>query len=111
MPRHHLWIQICHRGLKRENVVGWCDVSGKTYRPRDFLIEIQTHLPEELYIKTLIHELIHVRQWVFENLRERRGKMYWNSNEILNMADTNEPHEAEAYGQEDILYSEYMRSS
>lgn len=110
MPRHHLFIEIHHRGLKRENAIGWCDINCNSYRPRDFLIEIQSHLPEDLYIKTLLHEFIHVKQWVFENLRERRGKMYWNTTEIADMLDINQPHEIEAYSMEEILYSEYMSS-
>ena len=42
LPRHKLYIEIVHRGLKREAVYGWCDYTGDSYRPRDFLIELNT---------------------------------------------------------------------
>ena len=32
-----------------------CDVDGCGYRPRNFLIELDTYMTEELYIKTLLH--------------------------------------------------------
>jgi hypothetical protein len=63
-PRHKIDVTIIHRGLKREEVYGYCDVVEDSYRPREFLIELQTHMDTELYIKTLLHELTHLKQWV-----------------------------------------------
>ncbi len=68
LPRHKIEVEILHRGLKREQVYGYCDYVGESYRPREFLIELQTHMDEELYIKTLLHELVHLRQWVIGSL-------------------------------------------
>ena len=76
MPRHNIGLRIIHKGLKRELVYGYCNVDGEIKRPRDFLIELQSHMDTERYIKTLIHELVHVRQWVFGVLLDKRGKMY-----------------------------------
>ena len=33
-PRHKIDVEIVHRGLKRDQVVGYCDVIGASYRPR-----------------------------------------------------------------------------
>ena len=64
-PKHTIDITVNHRGLKREGVYGWCDISSdNTYKPRGFLIEIQSHMPKRLYAETLVHELIHVKQWI-----------------------------------------------
>ena len=73
-PRHKIDVDIVHRGLRRENVLGYCDVIGRSYRPRHFLIELQTDMCKELYIKTLLHELTHLAQWVDGSLRFTHGK-------------------------------------
>ena len=77
MPRHHLDITVVHRGLKRDHVYGYCSVNDCDYRPRDFLIELQTDMPEDLYVSTLLHELWHVYQHVNGTLRVKRGVRYW----------------------------------
>jgi len=50
-PRHKIQVDIVHRGLNREQVYGYCDVVGETYRPRHFLIELNTYMDDELYNK------------------------------------------------------------
>ena len=53
-PRHKIDVEIVHRDLKEEHVRGYCDVVGDSYRPRDFLIELDTYyMTKELYIQTL----------------------------------------------------------
>lgn len=97
-----------HRGLNRESVYGYCDVVGETYRPRHFLIELNTHMDQELYIKTLLHELTHLRQWVVGSLRQKRGKMYYGKECMEDMDYWYQPHEIEAREQEETLYLEYL---
>jgi hypothetical protein len=108
LPRHKIHVEIHHRGLKREHVYGWCDVIGETYRPREFLIELDTHMNQELYIKTLLHELVHLRQWVTGTLRAKRGKRYYGSVNVEELDYDDQPHEIEARTQEGTLYLEYM---
>ena len=107
-PRHKITVDIVHRGLNREQVYGYCDVVGKTYRPRHFLIELNTHMDEELYIKTLLHELTHLRQWVVGSLRLRSGKMYYGKECMEDYDYWHQPHEIEAREQEETLYVEYL---
>lgn len=108
MPRHVIDLRILHRGLKREFVYGWCDFEDDYKRPRAFLIELQSHMDQESYIKTLLHELVHVRQWVFGNLRQKRGKMYYGSTSLEDLDYEDQPHEIEAREQENILYLQYL---
>jgi hypothetical protein len=108
LPRHKIHVEIVHRGLKREGVYGYCDVLGDTYRPRHFQIELNTHMNEELYIKTLLHELTHLRQWVVGSLRFRSGKMYYDKECVEDIEYINLPHEIEAREQEEILYIDYL---
>jgi hypothetical protein len=107
-PRHKIDVEILHRGLRREGVYGYCDYVGESYRPREFLIEIGTYFDEELYIKTLLHELTHLRQWVVGSLRSKRGKMYYGKEPVENYEYWYQPHEIEAREQEETLYLEYL---
>jgi len=108
LPRHKIEVEILHRGLRREGVYGYCDVVGESYRPREFLIEISTYFDEELYIKTLLHELTHLRQWVVGSLRSKRGKMYYGKVPVELYDYWHQPHEIEAREQEETLYVEYL---
>ena len=107
-PRHKIYVEILHRGLKRECVYGYCDYVGESYRPRHFLIELDTYMHEELYIQTLLHELTHLRQWVVGSLRQKRGKMYYGKECVEDIEYWHQPHEIEAREQEVTLYQEYM---
>ena len=109
LPRHKITVEILHRGLKREQVYGYCDYVGESYRPREFLIELDTHMHEELYIQTLLHELVHLRQWVLGSLRSKRGKMYYGKECVEDIDYWHQPHEIEAREQEETLYYEYLK--
>jgi hypothetical protein len=108
-PRHKIDVEILHRGLKREGAYGYCDVAGETQRPREFLIELDTHMPKELYIQTLLHELVHLRQWVAGSLRMRYGKLCYSKEPVENYEYWHQPHEIEAREQEETLYLEYLQ--
>jgi hypothetical protein len=108
LPRHKIQVEILHRGLKRENVVGYCDYVGESYRPREFLIELDTYMDEETYIKTLLHELTHLRQWVHGSLRMQRGKVCYGKEPVEKYEYWYQPHEVEAREQEETLYLEYL---
>jgi hypothetical protein len=108
LPRHKIEVEILHRGLRREQVYGYCDYVGESRRPREFLIELNTHMDEELYIKTLLHELVHLRQWVVGSLRFRYGKLCYSKEPVEKYDYWHQPHEIEAREQEETLYIEYL---
>ena len=101
-------MDIVHRGLKREGVYGYCDVIGRSHRPRHFLIELQTEMSKELYIKILFHELKHLAQWVDGSLRFRHGKMCYCQEPVEKYDYVDQPHEIEAREWEEILYDLYL---
>ena len=107
-PRHKLDIDIVHRGLKCDRVVGLCDVNGPSSRPRAFLIDLQAHMEKELYIKTLFHELTHMGQWIDGKLRFRNGKMRYCQEPVENYDYEDQPHEIEARKWEEMLYDRYL---
>jgi len=111
LPRHKLHIGIEHKGLKREEAYGFCDVDtdyGDIHCPRDFSIDLQTNMPQELYVTTLLHELVHLRQWVRGQLKYRSGRMLFNEERVTDMEYVHQPHEIEAYALENSLYLDYM---
>lgn len=105
LSRYKIYLLIQHRGLKRENSFGFCDVMDGPIRPREFLIELHTYMDKETYIKTLLHELYHVKQWVTGDLQVKAGRLVYQGMPFSEMFS---PHEAEAYQQEEILYEEYQ---
>jgi hypothetical protein len=109
LPRHKLEIEILHRGMKREGFLGLCDVAGSTTRPREFLIEIDTHLDKETYITVLLHEMIHLLQWVRGDLKLKASKMHYKGKCVEDLEYWNKPHEVEAHKLEKILYREYIK--
>jgi hypothetical protein len=111
LPRHHITIEILHRGLRREQAYGYCSVSGEIYRPREFLIEVDPKLDLELYTKTILHELVHLRQWVQGTLKERRGKMLCNDKTFDDLDYWEYPHEVEAHYLEEVYYLDYLRET
>jgi hypothetical protein len=108
-PRHKLEIEVLHRGLKRENVLGYCDVAGETVRPREFLIEMDTHLDKKTYITVLCHELYHLQQWVKGELKLKSSKKYFRDECVEDLEYWQQPHEIHAFWNERILYQEYLK--
>jgi len=108
LPRHKLEIEVLHRGLKREGALGYCDVSGETYKPRSFLIELDTYLDKKTYVTVLCHELYHLLQWVRGELKFKASKRYFKGECVEEIDYWKQKHELYARWNERILYYEYM---
>jgi hypothetical protein len=108
LPRHKLEIEVLHRGLKREGALGYCDVAGRHYNPREFLIELDTHMDKETYTTVLIHELYHVLQFVSGELKLKSSKKYYKGECMEDIEYWEQPHEISARWNERILYQEYL---
>lgn len=111
LPRHKLEIEVYHHGLKREGVLGYCDVSGKTLNPREFLIEMDTYMNHKDYISTLLHELYHVLQFVKGELKLKASKRYFRGECIEDLEYSHQPHEIFAHWHENLLFQEYMNGA
>lgn len=94
--------------MKREGAYGYCSVQDCDYRPRDFLIELETTLDEDLYIQTLFHELWHMYQHVIGTLRDKRGVRHWKNSNAEHIDYDDQPWEIEAREMEEFLYNEYV---
>jgi hypothetical protein len=108
LPRHHITLEVLHRGLKRDGMMGYCTVQDCDWRPRSFLIEIQSTLNEKDYIITLLHELYHCYQHIRGDLRDKRGIRCWKGIDYSEVDYEDQPWEIEAYEMENVLYEEYL---
>jgi hypothetical protein len=109
LSRHKLEIEVLHRGLKREQALGFCDVAGETYKPRSFLIEMDTHLDKKTYVTVLIHEMYHVLQFVKGELKLKSSKRYFKGECVEDLEYLEQPHEIQAHYYERILYYQYLK--
>lgn len=110
LPRHKINVEIWHHGLKGEGVWGYCDIVGKCHKPREFLIEIQSNLDKEDYIKTLLHEYVHLEDFCKGNLIIKSSKRYYNGIDLSSLNYNEQPHEMRANYLEEILYQDFIKS-
>ena len=61
-----------------------------------------------MYIKTLIHEFVHLKQWLQGTLRMKSGKMYFEGESVEKYEYMDQPHEIEAYDSEERLAREFL---
>ena len=108
LPRHKLEIEVLHRGMKRESAYGYCDVAGRHHKPRDFLIELDTHMDKETYTTVLLHELYHILQFVSGELKLKSSKRYYKGECMEDLEYYEQPHEIAARWNERILYQQYL---
>jgi hypothetical protein len=81
-------------------------------QPRDFTLFIDKTLPEEEKIRTIAHELVHIKQYLYNELNEQmtiwQGKKV-SEDDYVNYDDR--PWEREAYNMEKTLYESYTITS
>ena len=82
-------------------------VSGELEDPREFTIEIHKYLNGKEYIMTLIHEMIHIEDYIKGNLTEQDGKRYWKKVFYGSDDYENQPWEIRANRLEVVLYDLY----
>jgi hypothetical protein len=82
-------------------------VSGELEEPREFTIEIHRHLKGKEYIMTLIHEMIHIEDYIKGNLTEQDGTRYWKGVFYESDDYENQPWEIRAAALENTFYDLY----
>jgi hypothetical protein len=85
-----------------DNLNGWCEYDGE-----NFEIEIKESLSREELIKTVAHEMVHVKQYLTGELVEERCKRIWKGVDHTDDTHFNYPWEIEAYKLEEILYKSF----
>ena len=108
LPRHKLTIDIVHRSLMKDDCYGYLDATSYS-RPRDFTISLHSGMKEIDYVKTLLHELVHLKQWVEGSLRLKSGRTYYKGMNVSDVKYYEQPHEIEAFKLQEELYIMYNR--
>jgi len=104
------------KGLVEEYGMYGCCCPETTYRPREFEIEVEKTLSYEELIKTMLHELIHVKQYVKGELVEERagsacGATTWKKKDHTKTPYSKQPWERQAFKNEEKLYQDFMSHS
>ena len=105
---YDFYVRIAHKGLKRQNSFGFCDCLCEENSTKVFVVDIQSKLPHTLYTKTLLHEFVHVHQFLKGELETRSGKTFYHGECVEKYEYMEQPHEIEAYGAEDKLFVDFM---
>jgi len=103
-------LTVQHLELDAEHY-GFMHVSGKLEDPDDFTIEIDKHLSEEEYVKTLIHEMIHIEDYIKGNLTEKNGERYWKGIFYEEDSYETQPWEMRAALLEGQYYDDYCSTT
>jgi hypothetical protein len=101
-------VTIEHLFLSEDSAIMY--VSGELEDPREFTIEIHHYLNGKEYIMTLIHEMIHIEDYIKGNLTEQDGKRYWNGVFYESDDYDNQPWEIRANQLEEVFCDLYCRT-
>ena len=113
MPRMRtLDINVVFKRIpKKENTVGTCLMQENN---RDFEIEIEKKLSFDEMVKTLCHEMVHVKQYARNEMTDNafKGVYRWRDRYIKeNTSYSKLPWEREAYRKQKTLSKSYYNST
>jgi len=81
-------------------------------RPREFLIQLERKLPDDILLEILFHEFVHVKQYAYNELRDVQTYGYrqmWKNQDCSNIEDYyQQPWEIEAFTMSEALLKEYL---
>ena len=107
--KSHIIVTI--RFIKNLPVCGFTEVDGYNSKgkPREFILEIQRGMSEEELLKTLAHELCHVKQYAYGELNEKGTKWLSRKYDHDDLPYNQRPWEIEAYKTEKRLYKQWLQ--
>lgn len=105
-----LIIRIVYR--KNINFLGSVEVLETNSRkvPREFILEMKTGQSKEEYLRTLAHEMIHIKQYALGELNEEMSLWHGKKHDSEKIPYAKQPWEIEAHDLSEILLAEYYRS-
>ena len=95
----------------KQSMFGFCDyIDVESRYPRDFEITVDTQTTVENFVSTIMHEMVHVKQWARGEMRDlSTDKRRWKNSKIV-ISDTDyedHPWEIEAFEMENELFKEF----
>lgn len=109
-----LYVEIVIRKFNKsgeEGIAGWCCWEDDNVRPREFKVEASSELTRIDFIKTIIHEFVHVKQYALGEMKERfRGghRVLWKEKDYSSTSYSKQPWEREAYKKQETLFYKYL---
>lgn len=88
-------------------VDGWCIYEDSNVRPREFSIEVKKDQTYDDFCTTILHEMVHVKQYAKGELKERYKtghKQYWKDKDYTEASYLDQPWEKEAYKLQETLF-------
>lgn len=111
-PRTAKILDVTFHFTKLNGAHGFCIYEDNHVKPREFTIEINKGQTDEDIVRTVAHELVHIKQYVKGELKERYvpdKHMLWHDERVdvslANFYDV--PWEVEAREIEEELYIKY----
>ena len=89
------------------DVFALLNVSGELEEPREFHIDMNPEQTESEYIKSLIHEMIHIEDYMNGNLTEVNCNRFWKGVLYEHENYEDQPWEIRAHSLEDEYYRMY----
>lgn len=110
LDRFNLEINLKLKNLK--GVEGWCIWEDTNIRPREFTIEVRKNQTKANFITTILHEMVHVKQYVRNEMQERfqgEHRVLWKGKNFSDKDYLDQPWEKEAYKLQEVLYKKYLK--
>lgn len=115
LPYHStIHVDVHFKGIRKGGADGYCEWIDSNVAPREFKITVERSLGKENIIKTIIHEMVHVKQYAKGELAERYKdghKQLWKAVDHSNTKYDDQPWEIEAHTLQDSLYEEYINEA
>ena len=100
--------------LVKEGAYGYCLPTDDRKTPREFEIELDTGHSEEVFFHTLIHELIHLKQYALGELKDTYKPKYtqlWKGKDMSDVTYSQAPWEKEARYYEKKLAKRFLNNN
>ena len=96
---------------KHLDVYATTEIEGRNSKgkPRELMIEIHPYASGTTILKTLAHEFVHVKQYVYEELDEEMTKWMGRDYDSDAVDYYKQPWEIDAYGRETGLFTEFAK--
>lgn len=112
----HIRIKGVENLVAKEDIRGDCEFTDENEsRAREFVIRVDNTLSDAEFLQTIMHEMVHVKQWAkgeMYRLRSQKGEVYrWCGSKIKvdNMDYYDYPWEIEAHGREYGLSLQFVK--
>lgn len=102
-------IKIDNKETKKEKAYGLCIWTDRINKPKCFNITLNNEVSKRVFKKTLLHELVHVKQYIMDELKDcYNGNVKWKK-KIYEDSESyhsyiNSPWEKQAYNISEKLY-------